>query len=101
LVPPKPSAAVYYPLPGFNAIVVRQQVRQEREMRIIARIDEAYEQKLKVIQQKTNMNTTEVIKKTLDLLYEKTELPAREKNRLLVEKFAGIGKGPEDLSENY
>lgn len=72
-------------------------------MRITARIDENYAQKLKVIQQITHLNTTEVIKQALDLLYDKTEktkLTGKEKNQKLIQMLAGIGKGP-DLSENY
>ncbi len=70
-------------------------------MRITARIDESYEQKLKIIQQKTHLNTTEIIKQALDLLYEKTELTAKEKNQRLLKKLAGIGQGFEDGSINY
>ncbi|CCE25368.1 ribbon-helix-helix protein, CopG family [Methylotuvimicrobium alcaliphilum] len=70
-------------------------------MRITARIDEDYEQKLKAIQRKTNLNTTEIIKIALDLLYEKTELSGAEKNRMLIDKLAGIGHGPSDGSVRY
>lgn len=70
-------------------------------MRITARIDDSYEKKLKTIQQITHLSTTEIIKQALDLLYEKTELTGKEKNQQLLEKFAGIAVGPEDLSENY
>lgn len=70
-------------------------------MRITARIDESYEQKLQTIQRRTHLNTTEIIKQALDLLYEKTELTGKEKNQQLLKKLAGIGKGPEDGSVNY
>ena len=70
-------------------------------MRITARIDDSYAHKLKAIQQVTNLNTTEIIKKALDLLYEKTELTGKEKNQILLDKLAGIGHGPEDGSVNY
>ena len=70
-------------------------------MRITARIDESYEQKLKTIQQITHLNTTEIIKQALDLLYEKTELSGKEKNQRLLHMLAGTAEGPEDLSENY
>ncbi len=70
-------------------------------MRITARIDDSYEQKLKTIQQITHLNTTEIIKQALDLLYEKTELTGKEKNQQLLKKLAGIGHGPEDGSVNY
>ena len=70
-------------------------------MRITACIDESYEQKLKTIQQITHLNTTEIIKQALDLLYEKTELSGKEKNQRLLQMLAGTAEGPEDLSENY
>jgi ribbon-helix-helix protein len=70
-------------------------------MRITACIDESYEQKLKATQQRTRLNTTEILEQALDLLYEKTELTGKEKNRLLIKKLAGTGKGPEDGSINY
>jgi len=70
-------------------------------MRITARIDDAYAQKLRTIQQVTQLNTTEIIKQGLDLLYEKTELTGKEKNQKLLSKLAGIGNGPEDGSVNY
>lgn len=70
-------------------------------MRITVRIDDSYEQKIKVIQQRTNLNTTDVIKQAIDLMYEKAELSAKEKNRELLAKLAGIGHGPEDGSVNY
>lgn len=70
-------------------------------MRITVRIDDSYEQKIKVIQQRTQLNTTDVIKQAIDLMYEKAELSAKEKNQKLIEMLAGTAKGPEDLSINY
>lgn len=73
-------------------------------MRITARIDEEYEKKIKTIQQVTHLNTTEIIKQALDLLYDKTEqikLTSKEKNQRLLNMLAGTAEGPEDLSENY
>jgi len=70
-------------------------------MRITARIDDSYEQKLKAIQQVTHLNTTEIIKQALDLLYEKTELSGKEKNQKLLQMLAGIGHGSADGSVNY
>ena len=70
-------------------------------MRITVRIDDSYEQKIKVIQQKTHLNTTDVIKQGIDLMYEKAESNAKEKNRELLAKLAGIGHGPADGSVNY
>lgn len=70
-------------------------------MRITVRIDDSYEQKIKVIQQRTHLNTTDVIKQAIDLRYEKAELSAKEKNQKLIEMLAGTAKGPEDLSATY
>jgi Arc/MetJ-type ribon-helix-helix transcriptional regulator len=70
-------------------------------MRITVRIDESYEQKLKTIQQRTHLNTTEVIKQALDLMHEKTGLTGKQKNQQLLNKLAGIGEGSEDGSMNY
>ncbi|MCW5600601.1 hypothetical protein [Nitrosomonas sp.] len=70
-------------------------------MRITVRIDGSYEQKIKTIQQRTQLNTTDIIKQAIDLMYEKAELSAKEKNRELLAKLAGIGHGPEDGSVNY
>lgn len=70
-------------------------------MRITVRIDDSYEQKIKVIQQRTHLNTTDIIKQAIDLLYEKAELSTKQKNRKLLAKLAGIGHGPEDGSLNY
>jgi Arc/MetJ-type ribon-helix-helix transcriptional regulator len=70
-------------------------------MRITVRIDENYEQKIKIIQQRTHLNATDVIRQAIDLLYEKEELSIKEKNSRLLAKLAGIGHGPEDGSVNY
>lgn len=70
-------------------------------MRITVRIDDSYEQKIRTIQQRTQLNTKDIIKQAIDLMYEKAELSAKEKNRELLAKLAGIGHGPEDGSVNY
>jgi len=70
-------------------------------MRITARIDDSYERKIKAIQEATHLNTTDIIKQAIDLLYEKTEISAKEKNQKLLQMLSGIGEGPDDLSENY
>ena len=70
-------------------------------MRITVRIDDSYEQKIRTIQQRTQLNTTDIIKQAIDLMYEKAELSAKEKNRELLAKLAGIGHGLEDGSVNY
>ncbi|MGZ0020311.1 ribbon-helix-helix domain-containing protein [Nitrosomonas sp. wSCUT-2] len=70
-------------------------------MRITIRIDDSYAQKIKVIQQKTQLKTTNIIRQAIDLMYEKVKSNAKEKNRELLAKLAGIGHGPKDLSINY
>ncbi|MCU0289697.1 MAG: hypothetical protein MUF15_25300 [Acidobacteria bacterium] len=63
--------------------------------------NDSYEQKIKIVQQRTHLNTTDVIKQAIDLLYEKVELSAKKKNRELLAKLAGIGHGPEDGVVNH
>jgi len=70
-------------------------------MRITARINDSYERKIKAIQEVTHLNTTDIIKQAIDLLYEKTEMSAKEKNQKLLEKLSGIGHGSADGSVNY
>ncbi|MCW5600611.1 hypothetical protein [Nitrosomonas sp.] len=50
-------------------------------MRITVRIDDSYGQKIKTIQQRTQLNTTNIIKQAIDLLYEKAELSAKKKKQ--------------------
>lgn len=57
--------------------------------------------KIKIIQQRTHLNTTDVIKQAIDLLYEKAELSGKEKNQKLIQMLAGTAEGPEDLSITY
>lgn len=70
-------------------------------MRITVQIDDSYAQRIKAIQQRTQLSTTDIIQQAIDLIYKKMELNAKEKNRELPAKLAGIGHGPEDLSINY
>lgn len=70
-------------------------------MRITVRVDERCEQKIKIIQQETHLNATDVIKQAIDLLYAKVELSTKEKNRRLLAKLAGVGHGAQDGSVNY
>lgn len=70
-------------------------------MQINAQIDDSYQQKLAAIQQATQLDTAGIIKQALDLMYEKTALTGKEKNRKLLELLAGTGHGPADGSVNY
>jgi len=70
-------------------------------MKITVRIDENYEQKIRIIQQRTRLNATDVIKQAIDLLYAESELNSKEKNSKLLTRLAGIGYGSKDGSVNY
>ena len=70
-------------------------------MQINTQIDDSYQQKIAAIHETTQLNTPEIIKQALDLLYEKTALTGRQKNRMLLEMLAGTAEGSEDLSINY
>ncbi|WP_292977791.1 hypothetical protein [Nitrosomonas sp.] len=70
-------------------------------MRITVRIDENYEKKIKIIQQRTHLSATDVIKRAIDLLYAESELNSKEKNSRLLTKLTGIDYGSKDGSVNY
>ena len=70
-------------------------------MQITAQLDDNYQTKIEAIQQSTHLNTNEIIKQALDLMYKKTTLTAKEKNKKLIEMLAGTAEGSADLSENY
>lgn len=70
-------------------------------MQITAQLDDSYQARIAAIQQSTHTTLDETIKQAIDLLYEKTELTAKKKNKKLIEMLAGTAEGPEDLSENY
>lgn len=70
-------------------------------MQITAQLDDSYQARIAAIQQSTHTTLDETIKQAIDLLYEKTALTPREKNKKLIEILTGTAEGPEDLSENY
>ena len=70
-------------------------------MQIIEQLDENYQARMVAIQQSTQLEMSEIIKQAIDLMYEKTSLTPKEKNKKLIDMLAGIGSGPADLSENY
>lgn len=70
-------------------------------MQITAQLDDSYQARIAAIQQSTHTTLDETIKQAIDLLYEKTALKPKEKNKKLIEMLAGSAEGPEDLSENY
>ncbi len=70
-------------------------------MQITAQLDDSYQARIAAIQQSTHTTLDETIKQAIDLLYEKTALTPKEKNKKLIEMLSGSAEGPEDLSENY
>ncbi len=70
-------------------------------MQITAQLDDSYQARIAAIQQSTHTTLDETIKQAIDLLYEKTAVSPKEKNKQLIEMLAGTAEGPEDLSENY
>lgn len=70
-------------------------------MQITAQLDDSYQARIAAIQQSTHTTLDETIKQAIDLLYEKTAITPKEKNKKLIEMLAGSAEGPEDLSENY
>ncbi len=70
-------------------------------MQITEQLDDSYQAKIEAIQQSTHLNTNEIIKQALDLMYKKTTLTAKEKNKKLIEMLAGTAEGSTDLSENH
>ncbi len=70
-------------------------------MQITAQLDDSYQARIAAIQQSTHTTLDETIKQAIDLLYEKTAVSPKEKNKQLIEMLADTAEGPEDLSENY
>ena len=71
-------------------------------MRINARLDEEYADKLAFIQQQTNQAVTDVIKSALELYYQ--QLQQQQKNPFLMltqTSFIGCGEAHPNLSINY
>jgi competence protein ComGC len=71
-------------------------------MRINARLDEEYVNKLIYIQQQTNQGVTDVIKSALDLYYQQLKNEQKTSLELLEQTgFIGCGQSAPDLSVNY
>ncbi len=71
-------------------------------MRINARLDEEYSNKVAYIQQQTNQGVTDAIKSAIDLYYQ--QLQQHQKNPLLglmESGFIGCGEADPNLSVNY
>jgi competence protein ComGC len=71
-------------------------------MRINARLDEEYADKLAYIQQQTNQAVTDVIKSAIELYYQQLQQEQKNALSMLVQTgFIGCGQADPDLSVNY
>lgn len=71
-------------------------------MRINARLDTVYNNRLKCIQQLTHEKVTEIIKHSIDLYYQKMSAEqAQTSKKLLKSRLVGCAEGETSLSENY
>lgn len=71
-------------------------------MRISTNLDEDHVRKLEQLKRQSRLNTTQVVKRAIDLLYEQTNTSPEAKLKALLESdFIGCAEGPADLSENY
>jgi len=71
-------------------------------MRINARLDQEYINKLEFLKAQEHLTTTEIIKNALGFYYEiKKNDNSNKIQQLLDSDFIACGEGPDDLSENY
>ncbi|MEH2265955.1 MAG: CopG family transcriptional regulator [Nostoc sp.] len=71
-------------------------------MRINARLDDKYAEKLAYIQQQTNQAVTDVIKSVLELYYQQIQQQQKNPFSMLTETgFIGCGEADPNLSVNY
>ena len=71
-------------------------------MRINARLENDYAEKLEYLKKQTQLSTTEIVKQAIDLLYRQSKSKTSKKIKALLESdFIGCGEGPEDLSTHY
>jgi hypothetical protein len=71
-------------------------------MRINARLDDEYADKLAFIQQQTNQAVTDVIKSALELYYQQLQQQRKNHFSMLTETgFIGCGEAHPNLSVNY
>lgn len=74
-------------------------------MRINARLDDSYERKFQVVQQREKKNRSDILKEALDnyfaLKLRQDEDEALAKNQKLLQALGGIISAPADSSVNY
>ncbi|MEH2380163.1 MAG: CopG family transcriptional regulator [Nostoc sp.] len=71
-------------------------------MRINARLDEEYADKLAYIQQQTNQAVTDVIKSAIELYYQQLQQEQKNALSMLIQTgFIGCDQADPDLSVNY
>jgi len=71
-------------------------------MRINARLNDEYQEKLRLLQAQTGKSASEVVRDALELYYEAR--CQHKQNKVLILKqtgFIGVAEGHVDLSENY
>ena len=71
-------------------------------MRVNARLDSSYEEKIKYIVEQTHENVTGVLKKAVDFYHQHIKKNKRSNADIIFRSgFIGSGKGPDHLSSNY
>ena len=71
-------------------------------MRVNARLDDERAEKLRQLQSLTQLSTSEIVKRAIDLLHRQQAERSRDKlNALLSSDFVGCAEGPADLASQY
>ncbi|MDD5392060.1 MAG: hypothetical protein PHE17_03470 [Thiothrix sp.] len=74
-------------------------------MRINARLDDSYERKFQLVQQRERKNRSDILKEALDSYFatklRQDEDEALAKNQKLLQMLGGIMSAPADSSVNY
>lgn len=69
-------------------------------MRVSARLDESRSRKMELMAARTDLGTSEILKRAIDALYEQLEV-ARPAEALRRSGFVASGEAAPDLSETY
>ena len=71
-------------------------------MRINARLDDSRARKIVYLTSSTKLSVSEIVKRAIDLYYERVQREASKGAQLLESGgFVGCAEGPSDLSESY
>ncbi len=72
------------------------------KMRINARLDSIYEDKIKRLAHETKENVTNVLKKAIDLYYQHIQNTTKQHTDIILKStFIGCADGDKNLSSNY